>query len=376
MTVLISLVSGQRMQNILPLFQRGMDFSKVVLIVSAEKNGELNPFFLRIAERLQDTFSNQVSWQIYSKPVDPISPNSTKVVCREIIQAYQGSEEVVVNFTGGVKPMSIGAYQAAVELGAQLLYVDTQAEQFIRYSADSYEVQAFDLLSIRVRDYLKVHGYAVDEKLTTNRGWKKGELEGGKMIFESRPESIQFAIFLHQCTIHKKPKLEFAQNKWGNKQFLFEQLVKLAYAKRTSEGWQLTKQGNQFFKSGDWLEAYVFVALRESGLFMDVVNNLYIGGVTNELDAVCMLNGKLAVVECKSNINKGSQNILNRLQALKDTLSGTFGKTFLVTGKRLENFDEPTMKRVNEYISGMICADDLYQVETLIAQKMSRRLRT
>ncbi len=101
--------------------------------------------------------------------------------------------------------------------------------------------------------------------------------------------------------------------------------------------------------AGGYLEEYVLLCLRSLGLPIDqYAANVRIGLLArsegasaelNELDAVAVWRNRMVVVECKAGVQVTSdlgQDIVNKLDNLKDNVGGLMGQACLVTQRRLD----------------------------------------
>lgn len=131
MTTLIHLVSEQTMQNLLPIM--ALRPARVIQICSARTDVAAH------AMRVQDAV-RELAQTLHYRDLRPefsivkIPESSPSVVATEnaVRQAAAGSAGTpVVNFTGGTKLMSIGAWRAAEAGGWPALYCDTQSRSFV-----------------------------------------------------------------------------------------------------------------------------------------------------------------------------------------------------------------------------------------------------
>ena len=367
------------MQNVIPLFQRGLDFKRVVMVASAE-GGRINPRFERVAADLQSALSEKAEWILHSEPVDPMSPDEMKAVCGKLLHEYGGPDQVAVNFTGGTKPMSIGAFQAGEQVVALLMYVDTQTARIFFYNGGRTDAVPFDLEDIGVVQILQAHGKWIDERHTAGLRFTPEELQLGELIREKRPQSFMDCIALRESLL-KMTKTEdgyfhFSKKPEQISPWLADALGSAGLLQQA--GKQLLAENSLFgFMDGNWLEAYVYQALEQSGSFADVAARLKIAGVENELDVACMLDGRLGIIECKGGSLKGQtgQAALNRLRALRGSLGGLFAQNFLVTAQSVGDLSPVFQRRADEYVSRVIGLDDLARVEMVIASALGSRRR-
>ena len=376
---LLCLVSEQRMQNVIPLFHSSFRFDQLILVASGDPN-RINPRFARIAEDLENALHDRVRCVMWTIPVDPMVPEETEAACRQILAESGGPEHVVVNFTGGTKPMSIGAYLAGLSAGCEMIYVDTQKEQIFRYQQGSLYAEPFQLSIITVGQVLALHGKPINAYWTQTKQPTEAERAFTRAIFAARQRALPHVLHL-QNVLRLSPR-NAAQERVVEVDLLegSGELIALLEqsedVRREGEKLIIGHRTSQYLDGG-WLEQYVAYALREDGRFADVAGNLQLAGVDNELDVACTLNGKLAIVECKSGKMKGGEatEMVNRLRALKDSIAGTFGKTFLVTCHDTSRLSGQFLTRASEYVSKVIGFEHLANVEQVIYEEVALKQR-
>lgn len=125
MQAMIALVSEQRMQNIIPCYQEGLAFAEVHLVRSLEAETPGNA----LSRAWRDTkraLENAVQVWDVPPPVDAFNVSAARAAVKAAIEQLTSKGlRVAVNFTGGTKCMSVGAFLAAMEAGCLAFYVDT-----------------------------------------------------------------------------------------------------------------------------------------------------------------------------------------------------------------------------------------------------------
>ncbi|MBP8053740.1 MAG: CRISPR-associated protein Csx16 [Burkholderiaceae bacterium] len=119
---------------------------------------------------------------------------------------------------------------------------------------------------------------------------------------------------------------------------------------------RFTSEAQAVYLGGGYLEEYAFLCLYS----LDLPASHYAAGVgigpltkthhkasdeTNELDAVAAWNNRLLILECKAGrqlVTGKSQDILNKLDRLKDAAGGSLGMGWLVTSRKLNAKDVDT----------------------------------
>lgn len=379
--LLISLVSDQRMQNVLPVFQRGLDFDRVLLVASAQ-DGAINLRYQHIAADLTHTLENHVAVVLHPKPVDPYDPESTRSVLGSILAQLGADTEAIVNFTGGTKPMAVGAYLAAKDYGLPQLYVDTFNERFLLYEPSAVMRPInFHLQGISIPLYLKAHHRNIHQEQTAQHRFRAEELSIASVISRLGDEGIRVADALHTKTFQKGSlRIKIPR-------LLREALANAGFVSR----WDLTQDGEQYFRSGRWLEAFAYQSLQEANRFDDIRGPVIFESpsrrddptnVTNEIDVMVLYQGKLGLIECKTRLRRrersggqtgGAQDALGKLKALQDVSAGLFGKGFVVTAQREKRLSPAVYERAREYRLTIIPRESLLSLPDIVYRGLSSR---
>ena len=121
---LIQLVSEQTMQNVLPILALRPSH---VCHVATPRVASRSDWIMNCVRQ-----ANVVPELDVSRLTDmPTIPETAQEILRLATDAKKRGSEVIVNFTGGTKMMSIGAYAAAMELHATSVYIDTEHRVFV-----------------------------------------------------------------------------------------------------------------------------------------------------------------------------------------------------------------------------------------------------
>ena len=121
---LIQLISEQTMQNLVPLL--ALKPARVIHLATPKTAGRS----AHIVEAARQAQVNVCVENIRLSEM-PTIPETSRAVLRAIGIERERASIPVVNFTGGTKLMSIGAYEAALREQAVSLYVDTDHQQFL-----------------------------------------------------------------------------------------------------------------------------------------------------------------------------------------------------------------------------------------------------
>jgi len=243
----------------------------------------------------------------------------------EKIHDEHREDKLIVNLTGGTKPMSIGAYEYSKQNKLQTIYVP-----------EGRQHMAIDLLSessmhlthhISTGEFLAGYGFDL-----LNNGNRLSKLEEkAKQWLEI---SVEMAKYCHDnyiimrndtIVIENENLRRLIANKLG-----FSETGSIS--RRSLDGYALE------FLKGKWLEVFVW------GLLLPLVGrgiwDLHLGvlagkrgqGENNDLDVSFIRNQSLCIVECKTGRYDGDRdNILYKIEAIKSGPKALKVSTFLAT---------------------------------------------
>lgn len=120
MSTIISLIGEQNLPNILPI--RYLKPERVILVFTDFTEDTAN----RLTRLIQDDV------EVVPLVVNAYDIDQTKNCILATMRPYIGSK-IIVNFTGGTKMMSLGAYQAAAEMNAPIFYLQSQGKKTVIY---------------------------------------------------------------------------------------------------------------------------------------------------------------------------------------------------------------------------------------------------
>lgn len=141
-------------------------------------------------------------------------------------------------------------------------------------------------------------------------------------------------------------------------------------AERTiSTNLHIRNRENIFFCQGGWLEEYMYWSVKDLSIkHLDVAMNVKVEWVgkgrrptENEFDVLFTHNNRLHIISCKtSNPDRETSTgdkateTLNELDALSDRAGGRFGRTMLVSARKLRDVDRERAKKMKiELVDGL-----------------------
>ncbi len=332
---MIALVSDQRMQNIIPVLQKGADYTVLTLVLSKDRVSQ-NPLdkYTSSARDLKATLSSSLTVKISDRYVDPYEISHVREIMTALIEESGGREQVIVNISGGTKPMAIGALQAAQSKGTTSLYTNTEDGEIIWIlSGGGIDKIPIQVEGLDVTTYIRAYGE---------------EIESSKRINDLDPRQITWSKIIaeHYEIIYEQvinPINRTIKNAYKTKQD-FPLICKISPTRRQQEVIQRLSDENLWnwddnsgeiavpdkdkarFLNGGWVEMYSGFQMKDCGCFDEALLNVRLKGIEGELDLVGISNGKLVLIECKSNVQRSEQ--LNKLDAFRRRLGGPFAKAY------------------------------------------------
>jgi Holliday junction resolvase-like predicted endonuclease len=331
---MIALVSDQRMQNVFPILQAGAHYDELILVLSKERRtGQPLPRFLQAADDLTEALHSRVKVSLCTDCIDPFNIEETATAISALIQQAGGQTDVLVNISGGTKPMAIGALRAAQAASVTSLYTDTEDNELIRLFANgSIETEQIQVEDLKVPIYIRAYGETIvtaqeTKKLsTTQMLWAKTIGEHYEAIYQQVIVPVTSAIKIAKgiypviCTLSPTRR----------QQSIIEQLAQQGlwewHAGIGSGQIFITGGPTAHFLNGGWVEILAAIKLQASGFFDDVLLNVTLKGVEGEIDVAAVSNGRLVLIECKSNVQRTEQ--LSKLDNFRRRLGGPFAQAY------------------------------------------------
>lgn len=397
---LIQLISEQTIQNLLPILR--LRPARLVHLVTAKTAGR--SAHLVAASHAAGLDPGLAVVQLSSMPGIQESFNA---VMDCIGQASAIGETSVVNFTGGTKLMSIGAYAAALQQKVPSLYVDTQDACFVDggTSPGMSTLLAGDWSFTPIRKQLRVDTIAIANgvpRVTNGRAWKPllplalhfyrqpDEEEATHEAFHGpsglvphgrEPKSPKEWLPLLNRPLTLPPRVAGLAVAAGIIRVDSQPAFFLPSESRDELHLMATQQvpdfRQRYFKAvapiqqaisiltGGWWEVVVADAIEQSGLVRDLRWSVEVGEQSGSLeeDLVALDGVELVYVSCKRGGHKARLlPLLEEVRARAATLGGTFNRRFLAVrhppvGRMADNL----RNRARELGIRLITGDDVYR---------------
>ncbi|WCJ60667.1 DUF1887 family CARF protein [Fontisphaera persica] len=394
---LIQLVSEQTMQNLLPVLRLK---PHRLIHLATPKTQSRSAWIAEAARRS----NHPVALETLTLSPMPGMRETMQATLDAIERAGQSGEEALLNFTGGTKLMSIGAYVAALKHKTPSFYVDTQDAQFVDGQSAEGLAAHFggDLSFTPILRSLTLHAVAAANgcgRITNGQNWQTWH-PLAQHLFEhpeqekachdamqnlptpSRP--AEWLAVLNRDLPVPPAVAQLAVQTGCYRAGGAPNILRLPDSTRADLE-ELAKLDGQnplpdfrtrFFRavaplqlalnflSGSWWEVLIAGRLHGAGRFRDIRWSAQIGergGPELEEDVLALDGVRVVYVSCK----RSSQNakLLSQLEQIKaraQRLGGTFNQCFLCiflapSGKARENLH----KRAAELNIHLIYPEDL-----------------
>ena len=345
--ILISLVSDQTIPNILlikelPVQDRYLFLTTVVM--EDDRKGKT----LAI---VQTTNLNVYTWE----KQEIVEDDFKSVVVGLDKFCLKNNDEIIVNITGGTKPMSLSTYEYFKDRGmnVRFLYKSATRYEFILLETGATEFQIQSQLS--VADYLNAYGVRCSKTKAPLK-----DLEQAVRIFHffcngklkiAEPLRIWYRG-KGVKNIMQAEALEPSINKKGesenrNLSGLLSMLQLLSFQ---IEKVNVLSKYEVEYLTGGWFEELVYFLLKrlypKADVQMGVLLEKGIQSTNNDLDVVMCLKDKLSIIECKTSLllNGKYTQLFNETVYKAAAINKNFGLNVASSLYTLDNFNKEESK--------------------------------
>ncbi len=339
MTYHVVLVSKQTIPNISPTLDKRYKPETVIMLVSKDMQDEAG-----YLERIyRPNGINTEIWPIeHAWDINYIQEQ----VMALLIQYEQ--QEILLNVTGGTKPMAIAAYEVFRANDKAIFYVHPEKDQLIwMHPGNKEEVALQD--RIKIEAYFKAYGaeqvsyqsYGVKAELRALNQQLIDHLE----VFSKALGSLNYYAWSADNPRLQSADLDSAMRNKPNFDKLIDLFAQAGLLKRLGRCLQFSDQDSRFICNGGWLELYVHsccLDLKQDLALQDVKRSVEVirsQNNKNELDIVLLKDNSAYIIECKTRQFKKHSpdldNTLYKLDSIRDTLGGAQCKAMLVNYQKL-----------------------------------------
>jgi hypothetical protein len=352
MKIHVAIVSEQILANLIPALMERPD--KVYLIASADMSQrKLDKRLARLLER--DGIGVERCENAPSVGMNGIHAYASRL--RDDIVDRHADAEIVLNATGGTKPMSLGFVEVFRGIASRIIYTDTLHRQIESLpNADAPIAQPAPM-----RDVLDVPRYLAAQGLTfsgaaSDSAALRERMQARKAAAKSLARNAPgLESFIRTMNALADKALDRDGNLIAPVQSLnYPPHPKSPWADAMRElvnakcfGWKegecdvvfIDAERTQFVRGG-WLEEYAFHIVHDEKPFdarMGVDVQIEGGELaTNEFDVLACHGNQLLFVECKTlkfEEGRNDNDLAYKLKSLGETARGLFGETWLLSAQ-------------------------------------------
>lgn len=395
-TIQICLASGETLPNLIPAIAE--EFKAQRLFIIASKAMQSAATQLKHGLQVAGIPNNQVQ-------VKPNFPDHNladiithaQQLAREISSNNLGAR-LILNLTGGTKPMVTGLMQAFRPY-AEIIYCDTEHSRIEYFHPLGKPPVKLPVNLLKRDTYLAAQGYKLRTDTTDIAGIGQRTAITQALI-NAAPKIEGLVGQLNKAAYHfREGKPHYATLDTPNsasEKVIIDMLLAAELLKPQSKrSLAIANDSAASYLGGGWLEEWCWIIGKalEGGepgkrlhanrwginLKIDPFEQPHIPGRNqyplNELDAVFVHQNRLLLIECKSGVQISerdkSQDILNKLETLGKHVGGRLDTKWLLTARNIER-NQGAIQRAKQYGIRIIKPNELAGLQTLIQQWMQR----
>ncbi len=356
--ILVHLVSGQNAPNYIAARQINPDKN---IYICSEDSREKQKVYL----------SNAIKGVSSSETVNAYNFEDIVKRSEKIINEYT-DHEIILNFTGGTKIMSLASFITFYNKNFKCIYVDTENHEIKQYQHGKLPVINKQTVILDFDNYLILSGHNIrnsrtlsyDQQVSSsicnfymqNYNYCSNLIKKAAKNENGKKENLNYKVSDGTSYMEKKPN---------------ECILYFEKKGKTLGSFTLSGRDSAKFLTGGWVEDYVFQMSKDSRKFSDVRKNVNIewregfyfnpAFGKNELDVVCMIGPNPIIIECKSGSVTSEQ--IYKLKSIRDEFGGRYAKAIIVSYFKVDkgiavkanenNIDIVLLKNYSDYIKNI-----------------------
>jgi hypothetical protein len=338
--VYVCIISEQAAANLLPILDEKFRPNRAIFLISSEMAEQ--------GKYLEKVFNSKGIDVIYEELSNVYDFKKCNIELLHIALKYKNAN-LVLNITGGLKLLSIAAYQAFSEIKKDIFYVDTRNRKISFLTKDENGEFIKDI-SLDSKGEIELYLSAYGIKTICNN-YEVNNKNLNAMIDCFITSFDRYNEFLSKINSYASNVKDFKSQLTSEDQENEEFHFLLTRLKNVNKGKGIIGYSDgvvdfrnakiRFFMNGGWLEDFIYKKLSEIKLVSSIHCGLKVDNdlentndeiFDNELDIVFMANNKLHIIECKAGkitVESGNK-IIDKLNNLK-RYGGTMTKACLVS---------------------------------------------
>lgn len=350
MTTHVCLVSSQPTPNLTPLLDPATAPERIILVVSPDMKRRADWLTAVIQPRgiKVETWPIEDPWDI-----EGIESLMTDLIGRESAEVERKS--LILNATGGTKPMSIAAFGVFRAFDLPVIYVHPEEDRLIHLFPSGHGVHELQD-RIKLGPFLMAHGVSVSAsrppRTNVPEPWRielAAEIIGYIDRYGGPLRQLNYLAGGAAGTLRS----DSIRDDSGAFTDLVELFAHNRCLTRAGDILQFRDEEERQFVNGGWIEGYVFDAVRDLrrgdphiqdlAYAVNVEREQRERHIPNELDVVFLRNNRLHIIECKTKRYSGNDagaDSLYKLDSLRDLVGGLQAKAMLVSFSELPAHDK------------------------------------
>lgn len=373
------LISSQPVPNFTPVLDDRFRPDRVIMLVSPdmqERSQALEAIYKPRGVKVE-------RWPIQ----DPWDIEHIRNRVMDLLSVSE-QDDILLNATGGTKPMSIAAYEVFRTFEKPVFYVHPEKDHLIWMSPLNESVDLAD--RIKLREFLQAYGAS-----RVSTGQKHGVPEAIRELTLELIRNIkQYAGSISALNYYAaqsdndaitSPPIEKSYSDQPMLWRLIDLFAEAGLLQEENRRLTFPNEEARFMVNGGWLEKHVYgvcLNIKKKTGIQDVARSVEVerkqgkGTVRNELDIAFLKDNRLYVVECKTRVFKKHRqefekgdDVLYKLDSLRDHLGGLQAKAMLVSYNEVPFHHQ---NRARELKIELCCYHDLNHLEEKLDEWLTR----
>jgi hypothetical protein len=277
-------------------------------------------------------------------------PSVLEALESTLAQRKGNGEQLLINATGGTKPMSIAAHMAGFNADIPVFYVENDRVHWLDDQGE--ERETFDIEErLKLKEYLAAYGFNLEGRKITPVPVDQFKLFQEVLTipsFFAQIKTLNYIAWQAAESGTLTTPLSVAQKNNQGLQALLDKMRDTGLIELGGHEVRFTSPDSRDLCNGLWLEEFCYREAEKlkgmlGGKLQDLGRSLAIRGrgkgrepVDNELDIALLHDNRFYLVECKTRHfnDKGDPDVeeaLYKLATLRRNVGGLYGKGLLVS---------------------------------------------
>lgn len=264
-------------------------------------------------------------------------------VATSLLETIKSEESVLLNFTGGTKPMSIFFSDVFSRQNADRLYVDTDQGKCRFINHDGHHVVPQPNAKTDLETYAKLNGLLFDDFMDENEIYKYSELSNFLYLNHEGYSNNGIRNYLSAYKQDNQHEDQSFESRFREYKSLDIEIVKDARDVLVTlnlignnEQFRFDRESFLIYITGGWFEQWVFLQFDRFEVFDDVACNVKLKPQSaesdkdfTEIDILGVRNNTLWFIDCKT--GSISQDAVQKMYGNGKRYGGPFARKSFVT---------------------------------------------